>query len=36
MQDTERTLSDAEAQQAVQVIVSWLERRIGARLRSLA
>jgi len=36
LQDTERTLSDAEAQQAVQAIVSWLERRVGARLRSSA
>lgn len=36
MQDTERTLSDSETQQAVQSLVSWLERRLGARLRSAA
>jgi phenylalanyl-tRNA synthetase beta chain len=36
MQDTERTLSDAEAQHAILSLVSWLEQRIGARLRSAA
>ncbi len=34
MQDTERTLSDADAHEAVQVIVAWLGRELGARLRA--
>lgn len=34
MQDTSRTLGDAEVQQVVQSIVAGLERKIGARLRS--
>ncbi|TXL67021.1 phenylalanine--tRNA ligase subunit beta [Zeimonas arvi] len=33
MQDTARTLSDADAADAVQGIVGWLADRIGARLR---
>jgi phenylalanyl-tRNA synthetase beta chain len=33
MQDTARTLSDADAADAVQEIVGWLADRIGARLR---
>jgi len=34
MQDTSRTLSDAEAQRAVQVVVGRAERLLGARLRA--
>jgi phenylalanyl-tRNA synthetase beta chain len=34
MQDTARTLSDADAADAVQGILAWLAQRIGARLRS--
>jgi len=34
MQDTARTLSDAEAQRAVQVVVARAERELGARLRT--
>jgi len=33
MQDTARTLSDADATEAVQGIVGWLAEKIGARLR---
>ncbi|MEN9774015.1 MAG: hypothetical protein RL322_1085 [Pseudomonadota bacterium] len=36
LQDTERTLSDAEVQSAIQFIVDSLGRSIGARLRSAA
>ena len=34
MQDTERTLSDADAQQAVQAVLGWLGSSVGARLRA--
>jgi phenylalanyl-tRNA synthetase beta subunit len=34
MQDTRRTLSDAEAAAAVDAIVTRLARTLGARLRS--
>ncbi|MGE3860911.1 MAG: hypothetical protein AB7F71_03795, partial [Burkholderiaceae bacterium] len=34
MQDTERTLSEAEAAQAVEAIVAHLAQTIQARLRS--
>jgi phenylalanyl-tRNA synthetase beta chain len=34
MQDTARTLSDAEAQRAVQAVVARAERELGARLRA--
>jgi phenylalanyl-tRNA synthetase beta chain len=34
MQDTGRTLSDADASEAVQEIVGWLGKKIGARLRA--
>jgi phenylalanyl-tRNA synthetase beta chain len=34
MQDTGRTLGDADATEAVQGIVGWLSNRIGARLRA--
>ncbi|MCD6679712.1 MAG: hypothetical protein LT102_03500, partial [Burkholderiaceae bacterium] len=34
MQDTRRTLSEAEAAEAVEAIVSRLTRSVGARLRS--
>ena len=34
MQDTARTLSDAEAQGAVQCVLSFVERALGARLRA--
>jgi phenylalanyl-tRNA synthetase beta chain len=33
-QDTSRTLSDADATEAVQAIVGWLTEKIGARLRA--
>lgn len=36
MQDTERTLSDAEVQQAMQAVLDHLERELGARLRRAA
>ena len=34
MQDTGRTLSDADAADAVQGIVGWLAEKMGARLRA--
>ncbi len=34
MQDTSRTLGEAEAGEAVAAIVDWLSSRVGARLRS--
>ena len=34
MQDTGRTLSDADAAEAVQGIVGWLAEKTGARLRA--
>jgi phenylalanyl-tRNA synthetase beta chain len=34
MQDTDRTLSDADAQQAVQAVLGWLGSSVGARLRA--
>ncbi|MFO1195719.1 MAG: phenylalanine--tRNA ligase subunit beta [Burkholderiaceae bacterium] len=34
MQDTQRTLNDAEATDLVAAVVDWVGRRIGARLRS--
>ena len=34
MQDTSRTLSDAEVQQVVQSVVAAVERSVGARLRA--
>jgi phenylalanyl-tRNA synthetase beta chain len=36
LQDTERTLSDAEVQQAVQAVLAHLESSLGARLRRAA
>jgi phenylalanyl-tRNA synthetase beta chain len=34
MQDTGRTLSDADAAEAVQGILGWLSEKVGARLRA--
>ena len=34
MQDTERTLSDAEVAQTLAAIRAWVAERLGARLRT--